>query len=211
MTVSASVENGFITWARIAGEADPDPDPTRKLIRFAKSVEAGQDGRIRIEQIASPFWRKVAARPGSEFGAGIGYGPARLALLRDSGTYNPASDIRLCPPGKLTTRNVFGGVRLDGERPNKKNLAVYFTRKPSSCFACAKESQGAAFSNQAPPKLVRTLTFSLRSNNPLFIEEGPDRSIAVHRSRRAISAQKHRYFALSARASEAPGLSQRAA
>ncbi|MET4423214.1 hypothetical protein [Bradyrhizobium sp. RT3a] len=59
----------------------------RKLVEFAKTIEAVQDGRIHIEKLNTPFLYTLKAS-GSEFGAGIKYAVECGWLeLHESGTY----------------------------------------------------------------------------------------------------------------------------
>ncbi len=73
-----------------------DPETAaRKLIERAKSIEAVQDGRIRIEKINAPFLSKNGCNAtGPEFGAGIKHAIDQGWLEHESGTY-----VRLLSPG----------------------------------------------------------------------------------------------------------------
>lgn len=65
----------------------PCPYRAASLIELASSIEAVQDGRIRIEKINAPFLFTLKGS-GSEFGAGLRYAIEQGWLeLHESGTY----------------------------------------------------------------------------------------------------------------------------
>ena len=66
--------------------ADPEM-AARKILEIANSVEAVQDGRIRIEKINAPFLYKERGTP-AEYKAGLDLAVARgWLVLHESGTF----------------------------------------------------------------------------------------------------------------------------